>query len=720
MRKKAMTALMLSFALAMAPMAGALTVRAEEGTVSGNDAAAASMSGNDAAAASVTEGEAAAASLQAKSGKTTLAAPTTVEWDGVIMTWSEVEAAEGYYAVELYKDGALHFAMQRNYYEDFCIGAEPYINESGTYQFRVKSLSVGNPDNYEDSEWAWSDELIYKRQNELGTTSCRWGNSNTEPGVIYWNPVEGADGYQVSLYWDGSPNWPGVSWSGPYDKPEISTGCDLDSAVLSADMSRVISRRGAGSYWCTVQAISNDIIDHANGAEGPRSEAYKTIAASEVISGIINDALTNNPGSASAALETVKREITNTVLCTAMQIDETVRKQISDLEDAYTAEKNITVSAPAVSDEAKAYLAGDITIVGAGLNAAAGQEVRLDISVSPTKELDHEHPYLDANSVALDIQLISGGSSIKELDVPVTITMPVPAGVDDKKQLLIFHYYYGADGSIYRDTLDPIINGDGTITFSVSHFSTFVFANGNAEADDSDDDYNDEDTTVVIVDVDWNAVGDSIDTAVKAAAGQNVNVLSGTRFTVPASVVSKLAGKKVTLALQTGNGLAFSITGTDVKKANELRITLVSKVGIPDAIRQQVLAGATASRVFGMEDKGSFPFRVNVHLNMGKENAGKLAYLYYYDEASNTMKLAGSFTVNGDGQAMFGISRGDEYIAVVGGKSVSSAAGYVVVTGDTLSGIASRYGTTLKKLLNANPQIKNMNMIYPGQVISIQ
>ncbi len=42
---------------------------------------------------------------------------------------------------------------------------------------------------------------------------------------------------------------------------------------------------------------------------------------------------------------------------------------------------------------------------------------------------------------------------------------------------------------------------------------------------------------------------------------------------------------------------------------------------------------------------------------------------------------------------------------------------YTVVRGDTLRKIAARYDTTVAALLRANPDIKNANLIYPGQVI---
>ena len=44
---------------------------------------------------------------------------------------------------------------------------------------------------------------------------------------------------------------------------------------------------------------------------------------------------------------------------------------------------------------------------------------------------------------------------------------------------------------------------------------------------------------------------------------------------------------------------------------------------------------------------------------------------------------------------------------------------YVVKSGDTLSEIAKRTGTTLKKLKEANPQIKNIHKIFAGQKIKL-
>ncbi|MGQ0773873.1 MAG: LysM peptidoglycan-binding domain-containing protein [Pseudonocardiales bacterium] len=44
---------------------------------------------------------------------------------------------------------------------------------------------------------------------------------------------------------------------------------------------------------------------------------------------------------------------------------------------------------------------------------------------------------------------------------------------------------------------------------------------------------------------------------------------------------------------------------------------------------------------------------------------------------------------------------------------------YIVQPGDTLSGIAKRFEVSLESLIKANPQIKDPDLIHPGEVIYI-
>lgn len=55
-----------------------------------------------------------------------------------------------------------------------------------------------------------------------------------------------------------------------------------------------------------------------------------------------------------------------------------------------------------------------------------------------------------------------------------------------------------------------------------------------------------------------------------------------------------------------------------------------------------------------------------------------------------------------------------------GAETGGTAAKYTVKKGDTLWGIAKRYGVALKTLIAWNPQIKNPNLIYPGEQVRVQ
>lgn len=73
---------------------------------------------------------------------------------------------------------------------------------------------------------------------------------------------------------------------------------------------------------------------------------------------------------------------------------------------------------------------------------------------------------------------------------------------------------------------------------------------------------------------------------------------------------------------------------------------------------------------------------------------------------------------NGDTRKAVLGSRYDEVMAIVNGGPSSGRTVYTVKSGDTLSGIAAKYGTTYQTLASYNG-IANPNLIYPGQKITI-
>ncbi|MBR3641323.1 MAG: SafA/ExsA family spore coat assembly protein [Oscillibacter sp.] len=73
----------------------------------------------------------------------------------------------------------------------------------------------------------------------------------------------------------------------------------------------------------------------------------------------------------------------------------------------------------------------------------------------------------------------------------------------------------------------------------------------------------------------------------------------------------------------------------------------------------------------------------------------------------------GSLKVSDDGRG------GAQAAPQTTAQSAKTQTTYVVRKGDTLWAIAKRYGVTLSDLIAANPQIKNPNLIYPGNEVKI-
>lgn len=72
--------------------------------------------------------------------------------------------------------------------------------------------------------------------------------------------------------------------------------------------------------------------------------------------------------------------------------------------------------------------------------------------------------------------------------------------------------------------------------------------------------------------------------------------------------------------------------------------------------------------------------------------------------------------------AVLAVSGGDAQTSRDSQTGAASAKTYTVVSGDCLWNIAKKFygdGTQYKRLAAANPQIKNPNLIYPGQVLTI-
>lgn len=148
-------------------------------------------------------------------------------------------------------------------------------------------------------------------------------------------------------------------------------------------------------------------------------------------------------------------------------------EDLKNVDDKHAEDKKITKEDPDISEKVKDAV-GDVTVDGSALNADPGDTVQLKVDEPKDDSTDWNLNKNYSNTVAFDIKLLITGAdgtdkSKSELEIPVVITMKLPAGFT-ANGLELFNYHEGA--------LLPVnfkVVG-GNIRLVSDRFSTYIFA----------------------------------------------------------------------------------------------------------------------------------------------------------------------------------------------------------------------------------------------------
>lgn len=625
------------------------------------------------------------------------------------------------------------------------------INSSGDYQFTMTARPERNSGYMSSNVSEISETKNYVKPSRHLDVPVVKAHA-TLPGVFEVTNLGDAVGCVIYLYYDQGTN--GATWVSVGHAIQAFGNNSAADKVAYCDFRRNIDANskqyGFGQYMAQARAISGNIDEVANSdlsylydsevieitekslpldmtplygnnssSSDPVITPATTVSDEKVaeIKNSLQNIISNNTN-ATDAVESIKKSENQEELGAAMQQDSSVAQLMSSIEKDYLKENNITVSKNIATKVNTFMDPNAISVVGAGLNVASGN-VALDVSV-PNKWVDLGRKYNNYNNLQFEIKLV--GDNLAEhgkLAVPVLITMPIPKGLTSSNLEII---HCKTDGTYER--IAPKNNGDGTISFAVTEFSTFAFVSPAETSSDDSDDSDDSGSAEVVYNVDWN----NVQNTVAANKTGTTDITTGNSMQVSGQLLQTLKDTKGVLALHTGNGIAVSICGKDVKKTDKnVAITFAENPNIPASAKSSVLANALYSRSFEMKEKVLYSVKMDIHFNVGKQFAGKYANLYHYDELTGTMKLEGTYRITDTGAAMFLLYHGDEYILTVTEKAPKgvvaggvSNADYTVAKGDTLWGIAAKNGISLRKILAANPNIKNPDRIHVGQKIVIK
>lgn len=468
----------------------------------------------------MTEGDVAIATVEPTGGSITtgdaetLPVPTNLRWgNNFDPQWDIVEEAHGHYLIEIYKDGAPFYASgwslgtyaQKEFEE---VNFSPYVNESGTYTFRVATSNAWDPENTVASAYSdWSEPKVYVRPDaQLGTTVGYWDSE--KEGTFCYFGVENAGGYRLNFYEvdeEGNYRSAGGQWY------VGDTNYDTATNLHTEDLTHRIT--DAGKYAVSVQALSADISAIANGVEGAKSSVFNTGVTSDKVEETLNElpyAAANNI--------TVDNDVDEAVEALGVKADQIdmVGAALNTGSGDVTLEMNVTKEeAPAAPSVPEVPSAPSVDTKNEYVSApiesehtlADGKEVRMiTVDGNSSVYVIGDKNYIPTGSVfnsdavtegavytkaanAVNKKFGAGTSfSVYEMTLKnasgqaiqpggyINVTLPIPAGMADESGKTIWAYRLEANGKLTK--LDTAVSNN-QVTFATNHFSTYILVEVN-------------------------------------------------------------------------------------------------------------------------------------------------------------------------------------------------------------------------------------------------
>ena len=161
----------------------------------------------------------------------------------------------------------------------------------------------------------------------------------------------------------------------------------------------------------------------------------------------------------------------------------------------------------------------------------------------------------------------------------------------------------------------------------------------------------------------------TIDAIWDAKPGETVTVeLSNGSTTLDKEVFETLAGQDITLDIDLGDGLSWTVNGSDIPENADfvdidLGVTMGSE-GIPVEV-VNAITGERSSVQITLAHDGAFGFTMTLTAPLGAENAGCWANLYHFDEDANAMTFETAAPIGSDGSVSLPLSHASQYAIVI-------------------------------------------------------
>ncbi len=153
----------------------------------------------------------------------------------------------------------------------------------------------------------------------------------------------------------------------------------------------------------------------------------------------------------------------------------------------------------------------------------------------------------------------------------------------------------------------------------------------------------------------------------EAGEGDTETLIMNGASIVPGNVLAVLKGRDVTLVLDMGDGMSWTLNGQSFTEVEfgDIDFSVEIKTGIiPDDIIRS-LAGDRNTIQLSLAYDGAFGFTASLSLDLEEKNAGLYASLFAYDGQEEKLEFITSSEIGEDGCADFDFTHASDYAIVI-------------------------------------------------------
>lgn len=205
--------------------------------------------------------------------------------------------------------------------------------------------------------------------------------------------------------------------------------------------------------------------------------------------------------------------------------------------------------------------------------------------------------------------------------------------------------------------------------------------------------------------------------AAASAEGSTIAVDMNGSSVVPGSIFDTIRGKDITIEFDLGNGITWRVNGKSVTKENVSDIDFSVSVGkdASNTIPVDVINALTVEKFslnLTLAYEGELGFEAILRLNVGEENKGLIANLFYYNADTNELEFICADEVDENGQTELVFTHASDYTIILDTASMEPAAGAEDTVGNDTVQAASAEGADTVQAADAEADSSHTLLIW--------